>query len=160
MKRIDQIMAHPVYQHQLRCIEELEQDRIFCKHGLSHALDVARILYIMVQERSLSFDREVIYAAALLHDIGRAEQYEKQVPHHEAGAVIAGQILADCQFDRQEMLLITEAIRSHQTMAGEAEDSLNELLYQADKLSRNCFHCRAQEECYWEQEKRNRAIQY
>lgn len=160
MKRIDQIMAHPVYQYQLRCIEEAEQDRIFCKHGLPHALDVARILYIMVLEKSLPFDREVIYAAALLHDIGRGEQYEKQIPHHEAGAFFAEQILADCRFDCKEIQLITEAIQSHQMMAEEAGNSLNGLLYQADKLSRNCFRCKAQEQCYWSQEKRNQDIRY
>lgn len=160
MERIDKIMMHPVYQYHGRCIEEAEQDRVFCKHGLAHALDVARILYIMVLERNLSFDKDVVYAAALLHDIGRAKQYKEQVSHHEAGVCLAREILVDCQFDEQEILIITTAIKEHQSAKEETADSLNLLLYQADKLSRNCFCCKAREECYWEEYKKNKSIQY
>lgn len=159
MKRIDQIMAHPVYQYNMKCIEEAERDRIFCKHGLSHALDVARILYIMVLEEGCPIPKELVYAAALLHDIGRYEQYEKSVPHHEAGAVIAEQILEECGFQPEERRMITGAIRAHKMEDGDG-DSLKQLLYRADKMSRNCYCCRAQQDCYWEQDKRNTTIQY
>ncbi len=160
MERIDKVIMHPIYQDQGKRIEEAEQDRIFCRHGLAHALDVARILYIMVLEKKLSFDKEVLYAAALLHDIGRAEQYSRQMAHHKAGASIAREILADCQFEEWEISLIANAIMEHQAVGAEADDSLNALLYQADKLSRNCFCCKAWKECYWEKDKKNESIQY
>lgn len=160
MERIDKVIMHPVYQEQGKYIEEAERDRIFCKHGLAHALDVARILYIMVLERNLPFGKEILYAAALLHDIGRAKQYSSRMSHHEAGASMAKQILADCGFEEWEILLVTNAIMEHQAAGTEADDSLNVLLYQADKLSRNCFCCKAWRECYWEKDKKNENIQY
>lgn len=160
MRRIEQIMAHPVYQKNQKQIEEAEADRVFCKHGLDHALDVARILYIMVLEQGLAYEKDVIYAAALLHDIGRYEQYTTHIPHHDAGAVIAEQILEACYFSRQEIILITKAIKVHQGTAGQREDSLDYLLWRADKLSRNCYCCQAQRKCYWETDERNQTILY
>ena len=85
MKQIDQIMAHPLFKEAMCGIEDAERDRIFCRHGMEHCLDVARILYIMVLERNLPYRKDMIYATALLHDIGRYEEYRGQVSHHEAG---------------------------------------------------------------------------
>lgn len=159
MERIDQIMKHPLYQFNQRRIEEVEKDRFFCRHGREHALDVARILYIQVLEKGLPIKKDVIYGAALLHDIGRWEQYEKQIPHHEAGAAIAADILAECDYTDEEITLITDAIRAHQVSSGEG-DSFSGLLYKADKYSRACYRCKASKECYWEDSKKNKAIYY
>lgn len=160
MERMNQIMSHKLYQYHQQKIEESESDRVFCRHGLEHALDVARIIYIEVLEKGLSYSKEVVYAAALLHDIGRYEQYDKEVPHHEAGAEIAGRILEECEFSKDEISLITEAIRLHQIREAADENSLNHLLYQADKQSRMCFHCKAAKECYWPEDKKNATIIY
>ncbi|MCM1157733.1 MAG: HD domain-containing protein [Bacteroidales bacterium] len=164
MERIDRLMNHPVYRENLKQIEKAEQERIFCGHGLTHALDVARILYIMVLERSLSFAKDLVYAAALLHDIGRYEQYANQAPHDEAGVRLALTILPDCGYDIEEIRLITEAIQGHNSRDGaggwETDDSLDALLYRADKLSRNCFDCQARKECYWQEEMQNKALWY
>lgn len=160
MKRIDQIMRHPCYQYNQQKIEEAEKDRIFCKHGREHALDVARIIYIQVLERNLPIKKDVVYGTALLHDIGRWEQYEKQIPHHEAGARIAEQILAECGYSEEETAMITDAIRAHQVSRNRDEQSLSELLYKADKLSRTCYQCQARRECYWEDTKKNDTIYY
>ena len=35
-----------------------------------------------------------------------------------------------------------------------------ELIYRADKKSRNCFSCKAEPECYWSSAKKNMTIQY
>ena len=91
MKQIDQIMAHPLFKEAMCGIEDAEQDRIFCRHGMEHCLDVARILYIMVLERNLPYRKDMIYATALLHDIGRYEEYRGQVSHHFRSCYI-GQI--------------------------------------------------------------------
>ena len=37
-------------------------------------------------EDQLPLDKEIVYGAALLHDIGRDRQYEEQIPHHQASA--------------------------------------------------------------------------
>ena len=37
---------------------------------------------------------------------------------------------------------------------------LEEIIYKADKLSRQCFNCKAEKECYWSSEKKNFKITY
>lgn len=160
MERVTQIMKHPLYQYNQQRIEEAEKDRIFCKHGTEHALDVARILYIQILENGLPIKKDVVYGVALLHDIGRWEQYEKQIPHHEAGAKIAGSILSECGYSKEEIILITDAILAHRVSDGREKQAFNELLYKADKLSRACYKCEAKEECYWEASKKNECIYY
>ena len=61
-------------------INAKERDRKFCLHGIEHSLDTARIGYISILENGLPIDKELFYAAALLHDTGRYSG----MPHHEA----------------------------------------------------------------------------
>ena len=46
---------------------------------MEHFLDVARLMYIYNLEDQAGFSKEMIYAAGLLHDIGRYEQMKKRV---------------------------------------------------------------------------------
>ena len=85
MQRIQAILSHPLFCESLHKIQELERDRIYCKHGLPHLLDVARIASLMAADRQLDLPRDVIYAAALLHDIGRLQQYLTGEDHAAAG---------------------------------------------------------------------------
>ena len=39
-------------------------------------------------------------------------------------------------------------------------NKLEEIIYKADKLSRQCFNCKAEKECYWSKEKKNFRITY
>ena len=71
MDRINQIWQHHVYQEHYKKIQELENDRIFCRHTPEHFLDVARLMYIYALEEHMDLSRELIYATALLHDIGK-----------------------------------------------------------------------------------------
>ena len=71
MERVNKILRHPVFAEHLARLENLEQARIFCRHGLPHLLDVARMMWISALEQQLPATRDVVYAAALLHDIGR-----------------------------------------------------------------------------------------
>ena len=66
MKRIDQILSHPVFQEQFALLQEAEKDRIFCRHTMEHFLDVARLMYIYNLEDQAGFSKEMIYAAGLL----------------------------------------------------------------------------------------------
>ena len=93
MDRVNAIWNHPVYQKYYRRLEKLEEKRIFCRHQMTHLLDVARIARIRSFEIGLGLDPEVIYAAAVLHDIGKSLQYEEKIPHEAAGVKIAGEIL-------------------------------------------------------------------
>lgn len=88
-ERLEAIRNHPLYQSSLRRLSDLERSRIFCRHGMEHLLDTARIAYIKSLERALPLSRDLIYAAALLHDIGKWEQYENGTPHELSSARIA-----------------------------------------------------------------------
>lgn len=93
MPRIDYICANGLFRRHLGNIAQLESGRIFCRHGIDHLLDVARIMWIKNLEEQLEFDREVIYATALLHDIGKDEQYESGISHDVASERVADEIL-------------------------------------------------------------------
>lgn len=157
--RINLIIENPSFQYNLRCIVELEKHREFCRHDMQHFLDVARLMYIMNLENNLNIPKYLIYATALLHDIGRGEQYEKGTPHHTAGVEIAKNILQQCKYDTKEIEEILEAIGNHRDNT-EKLNSLSHLLYKCDKLSRNCIHCKATEGCKWPIEKKNLKITY
>ncbi len=160
MERVERIRKHPLFLGYLMAIEQAEQDRIFCCHGLEHALDVARIMYIIALENQLKFPKDVIYGTALLHDIGRKQQYENGKAHHETGAVAAGQILTECGYGKEEVQVMTEAIRFHQVEDETKALTLKQLLYTADKKSRACYHCSAEGLCYWESERKNNRSVY
>ena len=158
MDRVNQIWKHPLYQTELHKLQLLETDREFCRHTPEHFLDVARLAYIRALEENYSVSKELIYCTALLHDIGRARQYEDGTPHDEAGAVIAEQILKELGFSPEEIQAIVSAIRGHRAETNQT--ILGQLIYRADKKSRNCFSCKAEPECYWSSAKKNMTIQY
>ena len=160
MERIDRIMAHPGYRRLLAEIGDVEKDRIFCKHGVEHLLDVARIAWIMNLEEGAALEKETVYAAAFLHDIGKAKQYLDGTPHQITSSEYAEEILADCGFDEDERKDIREAILSHRDGSVKMERNLRGLLYRADKASRACFGCAVSEECNWSPEKKNLNVKY
>ena len=157
MNRIQAIWLHPEYQAAYFQIQQLEQDRPYCRHTMAHFLDVARLMYIEVIEQQLPIPREVIYAAALLHDIGRGQQYTQGTPHHIASVAMAKRILPDCGFASEETERICAAIADHR-MVPETERTLSALLYRWDKASRTCFCCPASDSCNWSEEKKNQQI--
>ena len=161
MERVNAIWDHPIYQAYYRKLEQLEKDRIFCRHQMIHLLDVARIAYIRNLEEGLGFSKELVYAAAILHDIGKPLQYEEKIPHELAGVKIAEQILSglpeEASFTEAEKDQILTAIKGHRRLRWDAEP-LERLLYESDKASRMCFACPAEAECDWNKEKKNMEI--
>lgn len=161
MKRASNILNHDlfnVYQKEIKRIEE--GDREFCSHDLTHSLDVARIGMILNLEEGLAIPKEMIYAAALLHDIGRHMEYREGIPHEQASAVLAPRILKDSGFEEPEVRLIVQAIASHRSAHIAKAPNLSGIIYRADKLSRPCFSCEAEKECDWNSKKKNLQIQY
>ena len=92
MKRVNKILENSTYQEYIRKNKAAEVDRIFCCHNMEHFLDVARIAQIINLEEKLELSKELIYATALLHDIGRHVQYEDGTPHEVASAKLAENI--------------------------------------------------------------------
>ena len=48
--RIKNIWDHPIFQKIERELAEWEKERTFCRHGVEHLLDVARIATLLVYE--------------------------------------------------------------------------------------------------------------
>ena len=79
-RKMTAIWKHPLFQSSFQRIQEWEKDRIYCRHGMEHFLDTARIAYIRSLEENIPVSKDQIYAAALLHDIGKWQQYEDGTP--------------------------------------------------------------------------------
>ena len=162
MQRIDNIINDKRFRTRIDVIRNEEKNRIFCRHGYDHILEVARLSYIFALEKGIIgkdglISKEVIYAAALLHDIGRFTDLEEKMDHRNAGPFIAEPILRDSGFSEVETELILDAIRRHGDHTSDP-DSLAGILYKADKASRECFICDAYDECNWPEEKKNHSL--
>ena len=158
MIRVNSICTHPLWIECVGHIRDLEKERIFCRHDICHFLDVARIAWIENLEKDFHICRELIYAAAMLHDIGRHLQYLQDIPHDEASASISAEILKDTDFTPDEQAEIITAIRRHRTQEIASGDNLAGLIYRADKKSRMCAFCTACDECNWPETKKNMKI--
>ena len=168
MDRVNNILNNIDYRKRVSEIIDSEYDRVFCRHGYDHLLMVARLGWaIMLEEYSRgertlpdSCDKELIYAAALLHDIGRYSYFEKEegMDHRDSGVILARPILKASGFETDEIEQICDAINQH---GAEPEDlkSLAGILFRADKKSRNCFDCDAFDICNWPDDLKNTEIQ-
>ena len=159
MPRVDAVWASEGFQVRYRRIRELERSRPYCGHGLDHLLDVARLMWVRVLEDGPALDRELVYAAALLHDIGRADEYLSGEPHDAAGARAAREILESLpegtRFPPADVDAICAAVRAHRSAGG---GPLAELLRACDRLSRECLDCPSRAGCKWPDGKKNLTI--
>lgn len=158
MERVNRILRHEAFQWHLQENEVAEEHRIFCHHDMAHFLDVARIAMILNLQERLGLSQGMIYGAALLHDIGRHEQYKNGTPHETASARIAPDILADCGYESDEVQEIAEAIALHRDSKTAERHDLAGILYRADKASRACFSCKASGQCNWKEDRKNQEI--
>lgn len=160
VQRVGRILADGVYRHCLEQNAAREVDRPFCHHDFQHMLDVARICYILMVEGNRSKEfikrhrlnthqaaKEVIYAAGLLHNIGRWQQYDNGEDHASAGARYARPVLERAGFCPHEIEVITRAIASHRH-GGPEGGLLGRLLCRADDLARPCATCAARDNYY------------
>ena len=157
MENINIILNNKEYKQALEKLSEYERNREFCNHTIEHFIDVSRIAYIMVLEEKLNVSKEVIYAIGLLHDIGRVKQYEEGIHHDIASVEMSKEILKETSLTDEEINIILNGIANHRK---ESDNKLEEIIYKADKLSRQCFNCKAEKECYWSSEKKNFKITY
>lgn len=149
MPRVNQLLDYDEYICSMEKIERLEKERRFCKHGFEHSLNVARIAYAYILEKGERiFPKEVVYAAAFLHDIGRWIEYETGEDHAEASARLALPMLKECGFSTEDSQVILLGIREHRNHQADNLTLLGEALALADDWSRDCRHCTAQTLCY------------
>ena len=159
MNRVNCILNNEKYKKIVHIIEMFEIDREFCKHDINHFMDVARIAYILVLENHIDINKEIVYATALLHDIGRGIQYRHGAPHDVAGIALAEEIMTETGFGEGEKTIILNAIKYHRNENGSIID-FNSLFSKSDKLSRNCFNCKETEKCKWNDERKNYYLIY
>lgn len=158
LDRVNLIIKNSQFIELYSSIEEAESQRIFCNHNLDHLLSVARIMVIKnLEDNTNLFNKDILYATALLHDLGRSKQYSDGLDHNIAGGVIARDILNDCNYSSHEIKIISEAIENHNN--AECTDYLTKLLQYADHKSRNCFLCSVRDKCNWSSDKLNKGIE-
>lgn len=149
MTRVNQILQHKLYEDYSAKNRFAEAQRRYCRHGSDHGISVARIAYIsLLESKEMSLSKEVIYAAGILHDIGRWVEYETQENHALVGARLAAPILRDCGFSEQEIEIITQGIKEHRLKHSEAQSALGQALAQADDWARDCRNCESKVSCY------------
>lgn len=164
MEFVDNLIKHPIYIENLNQITTAESHRVFCCHGIAHLMDVARIAYIYSLEQNLGLEKEMIYLTALLHDIGRAKEYNTGEPHEQAGMELTDRILSELNYPKEKREMILRVIETHRIKEikglclNDKAERLKVLINRADKQSRNCFFCEAYEECNWSEDKKNKTI--
>lgn len=182
MKYTDNVLKHPVFREFIEQINDLEKDRIYCRHKLEHSIDVARLAWIYYLEDKITEDsqkrvqlfpkasygewmdekeemKDLFYTCALLHDIGRAVQYKTGVHHSIAGLELAKSVLVDIQAPEDWMGQILDVVAEHSRGEFAKDDrSLEYYIMKADHDCRMCFACQAQESCKWTEEEKNHTI--
>ncbi len=150
MDRVNKLLTDHNYLRLLGLNSRAEENRIFCRHSMDHLLAVARLTYLLLLENGETLvDKELAYAAALLHDIGRHEEYSTGVDHALKSAELAGPLLLRAGFSVEERDFIGQAIAQHRVkdISPPNRSPLSAALSKADQLSRACFACSAKTNC-------------
>jgi putative nucleotidyltransferase with HDIG domain len=159
LSRVNKLITDPVYQDYLQKIAEAEKERLYCRHGLDHSLTVARIAYAYLLEQGWTLaGKEMVYAVALLHDIGRWAEYAGGQDHAQAGAILARPLLEKAGFDSREIKIITKAIGEHSSHRAANLSVLGRALALADDWARNCLQCQAKDSCHKFTEEMNQIV--
>lgn len=149
MSRVNQLLEQEDFISYMEKIDESEKERLFCKHGFEHGLNVARIAYAYLLEKGeLLHFKECVYAAALLHDIGRWLEYETGEDHAEVSARLALPLLEACRFSGDDIQVILKGIREHRRHPEDNLTKLGAALALADDWSRDCRRCSVQSRCH------------
>jgi uncharacterized protein len=84
-------------------------------YGYAHCLRVFALAEELAASEGVSYDVEILRAAALLHDIGLYKAYALREPpdHAKRSAVVASRILQDWDFPPQASQAVIEAIERH-----------------------------------------------
>ncbi len=84
-------------------------------YGYTHCLRVYALAEELAALEEVSYDTEILRAAALLHDIGLYKAYARREPadHAKRSAIVAGRILQDWDFPPQASQAVIEAIEHH-----------------------------------------------
>ena len=90
MKFTEKLLKHPEFLQLQKRVQEMEQDRMYCHHELSHALDVCRMAWMMYLEDEYRTH---------LKDHWQKTETRAHVNALENNMTIAGQHVTDMQND-------------------------------------------------------------
>jgi len=118
---------------------DLEQFMIFCmKDSVHDKLHVYRVVNYAAQiaDETVNADFDVVITAALLHDIGRADEFENHsMCHAETGSKKAREFLLSSGYSLSFSQKVEQCILSHRHTKGAFPESPEaKILYDADKL--------------------------
>ncbi|NLO38127.1 MAG: HD domain-containing protein [Ruminiclostridium sp.] len=124
---MDKSMYNKIEEYMLSCMKDGAHD---CQHiyrVLYHALDIAR---------DYDVDKNVLIAAALLHDIGREAQFQNpQMDHATVGADMAYDFLIKLGWADDKAQHVKACIATHRFRTGTPPASMEaKILYDSDKL--------------------------
>ena len=88
MKFTEKLLKHPEFLQLQKRVQEMEQDRMYCHHELSHALDVCRMAWMMYLEEEYETH---------LKDHWQKTEMEAHVNALENNMQITGQHVTDSQ---------------------------------------------------------------
>ena len=114
--------------YMLSCMEDSAHDKEHIYRVLYAALDIA--------QSEPAADADILIAACLLHDIGRAEQFENPaLCHAQVGAEKAKRFLLENGFDEAFASAVSHCISAHRFRGDNPPQSLEaKILFDADKL--------------------------
>ena len=93
-------------------VERVGTDPIW---GYEHCLRVYALARDLGHAENLAFDAELLYIAALLHDIGMYKAYarRKERDHARRSSAVAAQLLRDANFPARDTETVLDAIEHH-----------------------------------------------
>ena len=118
---------------------QIEDYMLACMEGSAHDREhVYRVLYLAldIAETEPGADRDILLAAALLHDVGRPEQQaDQRLDHALVGADKAEAFLRSLGYDEGFITRVGACIRSHRFRRSRPPESIEaKILFDADKL--------------------------
>jgi hypothetical protein len=84
--------------------------------GYTHSLRDYKLATTLAREDGVALDDDVLYAAAMLHDMAAFAPWDREkdgIDHADEGAHVAAKVLADAGFPRQKLPAVQGAIITH-----------------------------------------------
>lgn len=121
-------LYHKIENYMLGCMTDSAHDKEHIYRVLYMALEIAKY--------EQEVDMDVLIPACLLHDIGRAEQFENpQLCHAKVGSEKAYQYLINIGFSKEKAAHIKECISTHRFRSDNPAQSMEaKILFDSDKL--------------------------
>jgi uncharacterized protein len=168
MDRVNAIINNKEFQDWIVANNQAEYGSQYCRHGLEHAFDVARIAYELWLDNSGNpVAKDIVYAAALLHDIGYWSKFEDLTENsaddedieEESPFVVAASLAEEILFSAgYHPAVITEILKAIKNMDTDSKEGLSVILRKANEMSRPCFICPMVEKC--SKEPKNKRLEY